>query len=90
MLTLIKSISAEFKGIYGSPRMVEELRGRGFPASKARVERLMREDDIRARHKRRYKVTTDSKHNLQIAANLLNRQFNPDAPNKVWTSDIMK
>ena len=64
MLALIQSIHAELKGIYGSPRMVRELRDRGFPASKERVERLMRENDIRARHKRRYKVTTDSKHNL--------------------------
>ena len=68
--------------------MVRELRGRGFPASKKRVEHLMRENDIRARHKRRFKVTTDSKHNLPIAPNLLDRNFNPVAPNQVWTSDI--
>ena len=88
MLALIQAIHAEFKGIYGSPRMVRELRSRGFPASKERVERLMRENGIRARNKRRYKVTTDSKHNLPVAQNLLDRNFNPDAPNKVWTSDI--
>jgi transposase InsO family protein len=88
MLAVIRSIHAELKGIYGSPRMVRELRDRGFPASKERVERLMRENDIRARHKRRYKVTTDSKHNLPIAPNLLDRNFNPAAPNQVWTSDI--
>jgi len=64
------------------------LRGRGFPACKKRVERLMRENDIRARHKRRYKVTTDSRHNLPIAPNLLDRNFSPAAPNQVWTSDI--
>ena len=46
MLTLIQSIHAELKGIYGSPRMVRELRGRGFPASKKRVER----SDARERH----------------------------------------
>jgi putative transposase len=40
------------------------------------------------RYKRRYKVTTDSKHNLPVAPNLLNRNFAPDAPNQVWTSDI--
>ena len=88
MLTLIQSTHAELKGIYGSPRMVRELRDRGFPACKKRVERLMRENDIRARHKRRYKVTTDSKHNLPIAPNLLDRNFSPTAPNQVWTSDI--
>ncbi len=88
MLALIRAIHAELKGAYGSPRMVKELRRRGFSASKARVERLMRENGIRARHKRRYKATTDSKHNLPVAPNLLDRDFTPDAPNRVWTSDM--
>lgn len=88
MLALIRTIHDELKGAYGSPRMVLELRARGFPASKARVERLMREHGIRARHKRKFKVTTDSKHKLPIAPNLLDRDFAPAAPNQVWTSDI--
>ena len=88
ILVLIQSIHAEFKGAYGSPRMVKELRRRGFPASKERVERLMQENGIKAKHKRRFKVATDSKHNLPIAPNLLERNFTPDAPNQVWTSDI--
>lgn len=88
MLALIRAIHAELKGAYGSPRMVRELRLRGFAASKERVERLMRENGIRARHKRRYKVTTDSKHGLPVAPNLLNRNFTPAQPNRVWTSDI--
>ena len=88
MLTLIQSIHIELKGAYGSPRMVKELRERSFPASKERVERLMRENGIRARHKRRFKVTTDSRHNLPVAPNLLDRNFTPKAPNQVWTSDI--
>jgi len=52
MLALIRAIHAELKGAYGSPRMVRELRARGFSASKARVERLMRDNAIHARHKR--------------------------------------
>jgi transposase InsO family protein len=68
--------------------MIRELRDRGFPVSKGRVERLMRENGIRARHKRRYKATTDSRHGLPVAPNLLDRQFEPSAPNQVWTSDI--
>lgn len=88
MLTLIQAIHAELKGAYGSPRMVRELRARGFSAGKERVERLMREHGIHARHKRRYKVTTDSKHGLPVAENLLKRDFTPAAPNQVWTSDI--
>jgi transposase InsO family protein len=88
LLALIQSIHAELKGVYGSPRMVRERRARGFPASKTRVERLMREPGIHGRHQRRDKVTTDSKHALPVATNLLNRAFNPSAPNQVWSADI--
>ena len=68
--------------------MYEELRSRGLPTSKGRVERLMRDHGIRAKHKRRYKATTDSKHAMPVAPNLLDRNFTPSAPNKAWTSDI--
>ena len=88
MLALIRGVHAELKDCYGSPRMVKELHRRGVPASKPRVERLMRENGIRARHKRRHKATTDSKHGLPVAENLLDRSFTPSAPNQVWTSDI--
>ena len=87
LLTLIRTVHAEVKGAYGSPRMTEEIRVRGFPASKERVERLMREHGIRARHKRRYRVATDSKHKRPVAPNLLNREFTPAAPNQVFSSD---
>jgi len=88
MPALIRTIHAELKGAYGSPRMVCELQARGFSASKARVERLVCDNGIHARHKRRYKLTTDSKHGLPVAENLLARNFTPTAPNQVWTSDI--
>jgi len=88
LVTLMRAVHAEVKCAYGSPRMLDELRGRGFRVGKARVERLMREHAIRARHKRRFRVTTDSKHNLPVAANLLARQFTPDAPNRVWSADL--
>ncbi len=88
LLELIRAIHIQFKGAYGSPRMVDELRDRGFPVSKARVERLMRSHGIRARHKRCYKATTDSTHGLPVADNLLNRHFSPAAPNQVWTADL--
>jgi putative transposase len=88
LLALIRSIHAEFKGAYGSPRMLDELHERGFAAGKARVERLMRENGIRARHKRRFKATTDSNHDLPVAPNLLERDFAPSAPNRVWSADL--
>jgi len=80
MLALIQAIHVEFKESYGSQRMFRELRARGYPASKERVERLMQENGIKAKHKRRFKVTTDSKHNLPVAPNLLDCNFTLGAP----------
>jgi putative transposase len=87
-VALMKSIHAEVKAAYGSRRMHRELHGRGHRIGLRRVERLMREHGIRARHKRRYKATTDSKHSMPVAPNLLARNFTPEAPNRVWTGDI--
>lgn len=88
LLALIRSIHAQFKGAYGSPRMHRELRDRGYCVGKARVERLMRENGIRARHKRRWKATTDSQHALPVAQNLVARDFSPCEPNQTWGADI--
>lgn len=84
----IIAIYIKYKKRYGSPRIHDELRDMGIRCSKKRVERLMRELGIRARHKRQFRVTTNSKHNHPIAPNLLNRQFQVDAPNRVWVADI--
>ncbi len=83
MLALIQAIHAEFNGACGSPGRVRELRSRGFPASKERVEPLIQVYGIRAKHKRRFKLTTNSKHNLPVAPNLLERNFESAAPNQV-------
>ena len=88
LLTLIRAIHAESKRAYGWPRVWKELQDRRIPAGKERVRRLMQANGLRARHKRRYKATTDSKHDLPVAPNLLNRQFEPTAPDQVWTADI--
>ena len=88
LLGQIHAIHAQFEGAYGSSRMHEELRDRGHRVGKARVERLMREHGIRARHKRRWKATTDSKHDLPVAPNLVARDFAPARPNERWGADI--
>lgn len=87
-VALIKSIHAQVKAAYGSRRMHAELQARGHRIGIDRIERLMREHGIRARHKRRFKATTDSKHSMPVAPNLLERDFTPAAPNRVWTGDI--
>ncbi len=90
-LTLVRKIEEIHLGSrksYGSPRVFKVLKGMGEPVGKKRVEKLMKKHGIRARTKRRFRVTTDSKHNLPVAPNLLNRDFNPERPNTVWASDI--
>lgn len=84
----ILSIYNQHKMRYGSPRIHDELQDIGIRCSKKRVERLMRELGIRARHKRQFKVTTNSKHNYPVASNILNRQFQVNALNLVWVADI--
>ncbi len=88
LLTLIRSVHAQFRQAYGSPRITEEWKSRGIPVSRDRVKRLMKANGIRAKHKQRYKATTDSKHALPVAPNLLERQFVASAPDQVWTADI--
>lgn len=73
---------------YGSPRVYRELKRRGKHIGEKRIVRLMRKDGLRAKTKRKFKVTTDSRHNFPVAPNLLNREFTPEEPNKVWASDI--
>jgi putative transposase len=88
LLKLIREIHEETKAAYGSPRIYLELKGRGIPVSKGRVERLMREHGLRGRHKRRFKATTDSKHTLPVAPNLLDQNFETERPDEAWTADI--
>ena len=75
-------------GIYGSPRIHRDLVTAGIRCGKNRVARIMREAGIRSRTKRKFKATTNSKHNLPVAPNLLNQDFTVKAPNLAWVGDI--
>jgi len=88
LLAHIRAIHAEVKGEYGWPRVWKELLARGSRVGKDRVQRLMKMHGIKARGKRKFVVTTDSRHNLPVAPNLLARDFTPSAPDHVWSSDI--
>ncbi len=88
LLSNIKAIHAEVKGEYGWPKIWKALLAKDVRVGKERVRKLMQQHGIRARGKRKFVVTTDSKHNLPIAPNLLQRNFTVAAPNQVWTSDI--
>jgi len=85
----IEMIFREHDGRLGSPKMRHELARRGIIAGKNTVAQTMRSLGLRAKTHRRFRVmTTDSRHTLPIAANLLNREFRVDAPNKALVSDI--
>ena len=88
LLVHIKAIYAESRGGYGWPRIWRELLARGIRVGKQRVQKLMQRHGIRAKGKRRFKVTTDSNHDLPIAPNLLDRQFTVAEPDRVWVGDI--
>ena len=84
----IGKIFDQSKKQYGSPRIHSELLDQGITCGHNRVAKIMRNKGIKARIKRKYKVTTDSNHDYPVAPNIVNRQFNVDSPNKIWVSDI--
>ena len=84
----IKTAHKDSRGSYGSPRIVRDLKERGFKVGRRRVARLMRDNGITGHVPRRFRRTTDSKHGLDVAGNVLDREFEVDAPDKVWATDI--
>ena len=88
LVVAIKAIHGEVKARYGSPRIHAELVARGEPCCVNTVARLMRREGIAAKTRRKFRCTTDSNHDRPVAENVLDRQFEPEAPNRAWTADI--
>ena len=84
----IRRVHGESKGRYGSPRVHATLRAEGQRLGRNRVAKLMRRHGICARQRRQFCRTTDSRHDLAIAPNLLGRRFTASAPDRVWLADI--
>jgi putative transposase len=84
----IKAAHKTGRGAYGSPRVHRELRAKGRRVGRKRVERLMRQEGICGRKKRRFRKTTDSNHPDPIAPNVLERNFNVDLPDTAWVTDV--
>lgn len=88
LLTLIRTVHVQIKGAYGSPRMTEEA----FPRFSGQQSKggagLMSDNGSEPAASAAIAVTTDSRHKLPIAPNVLNRNFIPAEPNQVFTSDI--
>ncbi len=85
---VIKAAHSRGRGIYGPIKIQAELAAQGIYIGINRIKRLRKAAGIRCIHKRKFRVTTDAKHKLPIAPNLLNRQFSPATPNQVWVADI--
>ncbi len=87
LAVLVRAAHERGRKTYGSPRVHAELVDEGERVSRKRVARLMREQDLVARQRRRYKCTTMSDHDQPVAANLLDREFHAAAPNQRWVGD---
>jgi transposase InsO family protein len=88
LLAHVRSAFALSNGTYGSPRMTRELQDEGFVIGRRRTARLMRENDLKARQKRRFKRTTDSQHAWPVAPNIIDQDFAAAGPDEKWGADI--
>lgn len=88
LLSRILKAHAKGRGAYGYRRVYAHLKKYGVTCSLGEVRRIMRKNNVFRKCKRRFVATTDSRHSLPVASNLLNRKFSVAAPNKVWVSDI--
>ncbi len=84
----IKAAHKRTRETYGPERLQHELKGQGVSVGICRIRRIRKKLGIRCKQKRKFKATTDSKHALPVAENLLNQQFEVTRPNEVWVSDI--
>ena len=84
----IKAAHQRTRQAYGSRRLQPELAADGFIAGRDRIARSRHELGLRCIQKRKFKATTNSKHNFPVAENLLNQNFAPSRPNEVWSTDI--
>lgn len=88
ILELILQIWKKSHHTYGHRRIHAELRSQGLRINRKRVRRLMRENSITTKMKKKFRKTTDSNHSNYVSPNLLNQNFNVALPNTVWVADI--
>jgi putative transposase len=84
----IRAAHRRTRETYGPRRLQPELAASGVRAGRDRIARLRRSMGLYCRQRRRFKVTTDSRHQMPVAPNLLNQQFQPTAPDQVWVTDL--
>ena len=84
----MKALFRASRDSLGSRTMMRKLREEGFAIGRDRTRRLMKALNLKVKRKCKYKATTDSKHQLPVAKNVLNQAFSPRDPNQVWSADI--
>ncbi len=84
----MKELFSASRESLGSRMLMENLCKEGFTIGRERTRNLMKSLDLKVKHKRKFKITTDSKHKFSVAENILDRQFNPKGPNQAWGTDI--
>jgi transposase InsO family protein len=88
MLEWVQDIAKSSDDTYGSRRMKKALNVQGYPVSRAKARRLMREANVQVRHRKKYKVTTNSNHKQPVFENLVERDFDIERPDQVYAADI--
>ena len=88
LLSWVKELAKASQFTYGSRRMSRGLKALGFPVGRGQARRLMKEAGVWVRYRKRFKVTTNSKHQQPVFENRLKRQFDVTEPDRVWASDI--
>jgi putative transposase len=88
LIVKVRAIHKANEQAYGSRRMSEALRAEGEDVGRYQAATLMNKANVQVKQKKRFRITTESKHRYPVAPNLLDRQFNVDAPNTVWGGDI--
>ncbi len=88
LMRVIRRVHTESKEVYGSPKIVAELKDEGYRCGRRKVARLMRLAGLRGCPKRRFKVTTQPNPSHPVAGNLIGQDFTAEAPNQRWASDI--
>ena len=88
LIPKVKEIHKQVRGSYGARRISEELEAQGEQCGRSKAKTLMRLAQVTAKQKKKFKVTTDSKHSMAVSPNLLNREFAVAEPDRVYCSDI--
>ena len=88
LIPLVQEAHRESKETYGARRIAEDLKAQGESCGRTKAGTLMKLAGVSVKQAKKFKATTDSKHDLPVAPNMLNREFDVSEPDRVWVSDI--